>query len=171
MDRVWQSLPQAVLVLVGGTEYGRHRTMRETPFFKELRRQLATARGRVVSTGFIPPAQMPRAYLLGDVFAGPSQIEEGLGLVFLEAAASGLPVIASRMGGIPEVVRHGETGLLLEQKDDAAELADKITCLLRNRDRRQSLGQQGREWVLRHFSWEKIAQTLEGVYNEVSRGF
>jgi spore coat protein SA len=171
MDRVWQSLPQAVLVLVGGTEYGRHRTMRETPFFKELRRQLATARGRVVSTGFIPPAQMPRTYLLGDVFAGPSQIEEGLGLVFLEAAASGLPVIASRMGGIPEVVRHGETGLLLEQKDDAAELADKITCLLRNRDRRQSLGQQGREWVLRHFSWEKIAQTLEGVYNEVSRGF
>ena len=127
MERVWQTLPLTVLVLVGGTEYGRGRTMRETPFLQELRRQIARARGRVVLTGFIPPVEMPDAYLLGDVFVGPSQIEEGLGLVFLEAAAAGLPVIATRMGGIPEVVRDGETGLLLQQKDDAGELAVKIT--------------------------------------------
>ena len=144
--------------------------MRETPFLKELRGQIARARGRVVLTGFIPPAEMPGAYLLGDVFVGPSQIEEGLGLVFLEAAAAGLPVIATRMGGIPEVVRDGETGLLLEQKDDAAELAEKILDLLRHQERAQALGQQGREWVLNNFSWEKIAQTLEGVYDEVEPG-
>ena len=154
----------------GGTEYGR-RTMRETPFLQELRRQIARARGRVVLTGFIPPVEMPGAYLLGDVFVGPSQIEEGLGLVFLEAAAAGLPVIATRMGGIPEVVRDGETGLLLQQKDDAGELAAKILVLLRDQQLRKRLGQQGREWVRNNFSWEKIAQTLEGVYNEVSRGF
>ena len=170
MERVWQTLPLTVLVLVGGTEYGR-RTMRETPFLKELRQQIARARGRVVLTGFIPPVEMPGAYLLGDVFVGPSQIEEGLGLVFLEAAAAGLPVIATRMGGIPEVVRDGETGLLLEQKDDAGELAAKILLLLRDQQLRKRLGQQGREWVRNNFSWEKIAQTLEGVYNEVSRGF
>jgi spore coat protein SA len=166
MDRVWQSLPQTALVLVGGTEYGR-RAMRETPFLRELRRQIARARGRVVLTGFIPPAEMPRAYLLGDVFAGPSQIEEGLGLVFLEAAAAGLPVIATRQGGIPEVVRDGETGLLLEKKDDARELADKILGLLRQQEQRKRLGRQGREWVRQHFSWEKIAQSLESVYDEV----
>jgi spore coat protein SA len=170
MERVWRSLPQAVLVLVGGTEFGR-RNMRETPFLKQLREQIARARGRVVLTGFIPPAEMPRAYLLGDIFVGPSQIEEGLGLVFLEAAAAGLPVIASRMGGIPEVVRDGETGLLLEHKDDAKELAEKILDLLRHQERRKRLGQQGREWVLSNFSWEQIAQTLEGVYDEVSREF
>ena len=73
---------------------------------------------------------MPRAYLLGDVFVGPSQIEEGLGLVFLEAAAAGLPIIATRQGGIPEVVRDGFNGLLLRQKDDAGELAEKIIGLL-----------------------------------------
>lgn len=167
MERVWQSLPPVVLVLAGGTEYGRGRTMRETPFLKELREQIARARGRVVLTGFIPPAQMPRAYLLGDVFVGPSQIEEGLGLVFLEAAAAGLPVIATRQGGIPEVVRDGETGLLLEQKDDVAELADKIIDLLRHQDRRKSLGQQGREWVRNEFSWERSAGSLEQVFNEV----
>jgi spore coat protein SA len=166
MERVWQILPLAVLVLVGGTEFGL-RTLRETPFLTELREQIARARGRVVLTGFIPPAEMPRAYLLGDVFVGPSQIEEGLGLVFLEAAAAGLPVIASRMGGIPEVVRDGETGLLLEQKDDARELAEKILDLLRHQERRRRLGQQGREWVLSNFSWERIAGDLEKVYAEV----
>ena len=167
MEQVWQSLPQAVLVLVGGTEYGRHRTLRETPFLKELRWQIARARGWVVLTGFIPPAEMPEAYLLGDVFVGPSQIEEGLGLVFLEAAAAGLPVITTAMGGIPEVVRDGETGLLLEQKDDVRELAEKILGLLRQQALRKRLGQQGREWVQNNFSWKQIASKLERVYDEV----
>jgi spore coat protein SA len=110
---------------------------------------------------------MPDAYLLGDIFVGPAQIEEGLGLVFLEAAAAGLPVIATAMGGIPEVVRDGETGLLLKQKDDVRELAEKILDLLRQQALRKRLGQQGREWVLNNFSWERIAGDLEKVYDEV----
>ncbi len=168
MEAVWQALPDAVLVLVGGTEYGRGRLHRETPFMQDLRLQLDAARGRVITTGFIPPDRMPQAYLLGDVFAGPSQVEEGLGLVFLEAAAAGLPVIATRRGGIPEVVREGETGLLLKRRDDVAELAEKIVSLLRDEPRRRKLGQQGRDWVSANFSWEKVAQQLEEVYNEVS---
>ncbi len=167
MTRVWNILPRAVLVLVGGTEYGRTRTMRETPFLVQLRRDLARAPGKVVLTGFIPPDLMPRAYLLGDVFVGPSQIEEGLGLVFLEAAAAGLPVIATRRGGIPEVVRDGETGLLLDKPDDDNELAAKIIRLLDDAPLRQRLGQQGRERVMAHFSWKKIAGTLEAFYDEV----
>jgi len=167
MARVWEIAPRAVLVLVGGTEYGRGRTMRETPFMGRLRRDLAGAKGRVVLTGFIPPADMPRAYLLGDVFVGPSQIEEGLGLVFLEAAAAGLPIIATRRGGIPEVVRDGVNGLLLRQKDDDAELAEQIIGLLSDAPWRQRLGRQGREWVAENFSWERIAGTLEEFYDEV----
>jgi spore coat protein SA len=167
MARVWEALPKAALVLVGGTEYGRGRTMRETPFMTQLRRDLDRAPGKVVLTGFIPPAEMPRAYLLGDVFAGPSQIEEGLGLVFLEAAAAGLPIIATHQGGIPEVVRDGFNGLLLRQKDDDAELAAKIIGLLGEAPWRQRLGQQGRAWVRADFSWERIAATLDAFYNEV----
>ena len=132
-----------------------------------MRRDLAQAPGRVILTGFIPPPDMPRAYLLGDVFVGPSQIEEGLGLVFLEAAAAGLPIIATRKGGIPEVVRDDFNGLLLRQPDDAAELAEKITGLLNDAPLRQRLGQQGRDWVRADFSWEKIARTLEEFYDEV----
>jgi glycosyltransferase involved in cell wall biosynthesis len=78
-----------------------------------------------------------------------------------------LPVIASRMGGIPEVVRDGETGLLLQRKDDAAELAAKITGLLRDQQLRKRLGQQGREWVENNFSWERSADDLEQLYDEV----
>ncbi len=167
MARVWEAAPRTVLVLVGGTEYGRGRTSRETPFMARLRRDLAGAPGRVVLTGFIPPADMPRAYLLGDVFVGPSQIEEGLGLVFLEAAAAGLPIIATRQGGIPEVVRDGFNGLLLRQKDDDAELAAKIIGLLGDEPLRQRLGQQGREMVQADFTWEKIARDLEEFYHEV----
>jgi spore coat protein SA len=167
MTRVWDQTPRAVLVLVGGTEYGRNRTMRETPFMTQLRRDLAQAPGRVILTGFIPPTDMPRAYLLGDVFVGPSQIEEGLGLVFLEAAAAGLPIIATRKGGIPEVVRDDFNGLLLRQPDDAAELAEKIIGLLGDAPLRQRLGQQGRDWVSADFSWEIIARTLEAFYDEV----
>jgi spore coat protein SA len=167
MTQVWEVTPQAVLVLVGGTEYGLDRTMRETPYMAQLRRDLERAPGKVVLTGFIPPDQMPRTYLLGDVFAGPSQIEEGLGLVFLEAAAAGLPVIATRRGGIPEVVRDGETGLLLDRPDDDAELAAKIIRLLDDAPLRQRLGQQGRARVEAGFSWQKIAGTLEAFYDEV----
>lgn len=167
MTRVWEAAPRTVLALVGGTEYGRNRTMRETPFLKQLRRDLDQAPGKVVLTGFIPPDQMPRAYLLGDIFVGPSQIEEGLGLVFLEAAAAGLPVIATNMGGIPEAVRDKETGLLLNQKDNADELAAKIIRLLDDAPLRQRLGQQGQERVAANFSWEKIAATLEEFYQAV----
>jgi spore coat protein SA len=167
MTRVWETVPRAALVLVGGTEYGRGRTMRETPFMAQLRRDLAQAPGRVILTGFIPPPDMPRTYLLGDVFVGPSQIEEGLGLVFLEAAAAGLPIIATGKGGIPEVVRDGFNGLLLRQPDDATELAEKITLLLGDAELRRTLGQQGRTMVQAGFTWEKIARDLEAFYDEV----
>jgi glycosyltransferase involved in cell wall biosynthesis len=132
-----------------------------------LHRDLEQVPGKVILTGFIPPDAMPRTYLLGDVFVGPSQIEEGLGLVFLEAAAAGLPVIATRRGGIPEVVQDSETGLLLDRHDNDAELAAKIIRLLNDTSLRQRLGQQGRAWVETNFSWEKIAVTLEEFYDEV----
>jgi spore coat protein SA len=167
MERVWQVRPEAVLVLVGGTEFGKGRTGRVTEFLRQLQARLANPPGRVVFTGFIPPARMPQAYLLGDIFVGPSQFEEGLGMVFLEASASGLPIISTQQGGIPEVVQDGLTGLLLQRKDDSRELAAKILHLLDNPDLGQRLGRQGRQWVQENFTWEKSARALEQVYDEV----
>jgi len=167
MDRVWRQVPRAVLVLVGGTEFGHGRLDRRTPFWEKLQNQLARAAGRVILTGFIPPPEVPQAYLLGDVFVAPSQIPEGLPLVVLEAPASGLPVITTRMGGIPEVIREGHNGLLLKRKDDTLELADKIIRLLTDAGEREALGRQGRQGVERHFSWDHIARQQEEIFDQV----
>jgi spore coat protein SA len=167
MHQVWPQCPQAVLVLAGGTEFGRGRTDRRTPFFQQLQARVAKAPGRVILTGFIAPADIWRVYLLGDLLVGPSQNQEGLGIVFLEAAASGLPIIATRMGGIPEVVQDGVNGLLLEEPGDARELAAKIRQLLRSPEDRRRLGQQGRDLVAEHFTWEKIARQQEEMYDQV----
>jgi spore coat protein SA len=167
MELVWRQIPRAVLILVGGTEFGRGRTDRQTSFLQHVQNLSAQARGRVILTGFIPPQEIAQAYALGDVFVGPSQNEEGLGMVFLEAAACGLPVIATRLGGIPEAVCDGVNGLLLERQDDLGELAEKILLLLSDEGMRQRFGRQGREWVSQHFSWQEVAQQQEDVYNAV----
>ncbi len=98
---------------------------------------------------------------------GPSQIEEGLGIVFLEASASGLPIIATRKGGIPEIVHPELNGILLERHDDAQELGDTIIQLLLDKSRQEFLGRQGCQWVRENFTWEHIARRQAQVYEAV----
>jgi len=167
MERVWDRHPRAVLVLVGGTEFGRGRIHRETPFFKQFREQAARATGRIIFTGFVPHENMALTYLLGDIFVAPSQKEEGMPMVLLEASACGLPLVATRLGGIPEVVQEGHNGLLLDRPQDFEELAGKINTLIDNPDFCRRLGSQARETAQKHFSWSHIAQKQEAVYDEV----
>jgi spore coat protein SA len=170
MHRVWEKFPRAVLVLVGGTEFGRGRTKRETPFFKQFREQVARATGRVILTGFVPHEDMPKTYLVGDVFAAPSQKPEGMPMVLLEASACGLPLIATRLGGIPEVLQDGKNGLLVDSPNDPVELAEKIMTLLKDSALAQRLGRQGRDRILERFSWQRIAQEQEAVYDRIVGG-
>jgi spore coat protein SA len=167
MRRVWENLPRAALVLAGGTEFGRGRTKRATPFFKQLCEDLAKAPGRVILTGFVPHHRMPLTYLLGDILVAPSQKPEGMPMVLLEASACGLPMIATRQGGIPEVVQEGKNGLLVDNHQDPAELAEKILTLLHDDDLRQRLGQGARARVLERFTWKRIAREQEAVYDGV----
>ncbi len=167
MAHVWSRLPQAVLLLAGGTEYGRGRTDRQTPFYRHLQEQIRQAAGRVIMTGFIPPRQIAAVYQAGDVFVGPSQVEEGLGIVFLEAAASGLPIIASKRGGIPEIVQPGLNGMLLERHDDVQELAALILEMLSDTPLQEKLGRQGCQWVRQQFTWDHIARRLVAVYEAI----
>jgi spore coat protein SA len=167
MERVWERHPRAVLVLVGGTEFGRGRLHRETPFFKKFREQAARASGRIIFTGFVPHENMDLAYLLGDICAAPSQKDEGMPMVLLEASACGLPLVASRVGGIPEVVREGQNGFLLDRPQNPEELAGELMNLIENPDFCRRLGRQARERVVDHFSWPHIARMQEAVYDQV----
>jgi len=102
-----------------------------------------------------------------DVFVLPSR-HEGLGVAILEAMAMSLPVVASDVGGIPEIVDAGRTGVLVPC-EDAAALAAAIAALDRDRERARRLGEEGRARVVAEFSMEAMAERYERLYESVSR--
>lgn len=165
MKEVFRQEPEAMLVLTGGTGFGYKRANKKTAFTEYLQKEIEPYRDRILILGFIPPQEMPRVYLLGDIFAAPSQLEEGMPLVFLEAASSGLPVIGTRLGGTPESLIDGKTGILLQEKDNVAELSDKILYLLRHPEYGRELGKNGRAFMESHFSWMHVAETIERLYD------
>lgn len=93
---------------------------------------------------------------------------EGLGMVLLEAAATGLPTIGTRHGGIPEAVRDGETGLLVSERN-VLELADAMFTLLRDSALRQRMGIQARKMVEEEFDIVKQSRALEGIYQSATQ--
>jgi glycosyltransferase involved in cell wall biosynthesis len=114
--------------------------------------------------GDIADEKLGEIYAQADIFAMTSmphkQSIEGFGLVYLEAGAHGLPVVAHDIGGVPEAVTHGETGLLV-QPGDAVGLTAAFAQLMADAALRQSMGAAGRERARRH-SWQDSARTLFG---------
>lgn len=100
-----------------------------------------------------------------DVFARPSR-SEGLGTSFLEAMASGLPIIGTSVGGIPDFLRDGETGLFCKV-DDPRDLADKILLLLKDVSLRQKISSQGRKLALQSYSWESVAGQMKEIFDKI----
>jgi glycosyltransferase involved in cell wall biosynthesis len=92
--------------------------------------------------------------------------EEGLGMVLLEAAATGLPVIGSRVGGIPECILEGRTGFLVPERDDAA-LAQRMAELLDDTVKRRQMGTEGRALVERRFDIHRQTEALENLYDSL----
>ena len=151
--RVLARHPGARLLLVGGG-----------PAEASLRRAIAARglRDSVVLTGPVPPAQLPGHYAAGDVFAMPCRTRrggldvEGLGMVFLEAAACGRAVVAGTSGGAPETVLEGRTGHVVDPRSPSA-VADAITGFLDDPARARDMGAAGRAWVEQRWSWTRIA--------------
>jgi phosphatidylinositol alpha-1,6-mannosyltransferase len=127
--------------------------------------------GRVLFVGAAPPEQLPAYYAAADVFVHPNRIEgkdlEGFGIVLLEAAAAGLPVIAGDSGGVPEAVAQGETGLLVSGVS-VEELQRALLSLASSPSMRRSLGAAGRARVKRDFSWERAAAQVAALHERVA---
>lgn len=134
-------------------------------------RRLAAACGvaeHVVFTGAVPAAELAAHHAVGDVFALPCRIRgggldvEGLGIVLLEAAASGLPVVAGDAGGAPEAVRDGRTGHVVGGRDLDV-LAAALAGLLDEPARATAMGAAGREWMREEWSWPTRVTTLRAI--------
>ncbi len=121
--------------------------------------------GRVIFTDAVPKSELPKYYVAGDVFVLPS-IYEAMGMVLVEAMACGKPLIGSRVGGIPEIIREWENGLLFKPKDHR-DLAEKILTLMNDEILRAKMGRNGRRIAENGYSWGKIAERLfKDVYCE-----
>jgi phosphatidyl-myo-inositol dimannoside synthase len=157
MPRILMKEPDAVLLIVGGG-----------PYEKELRR-LAQETGVADSvrfTGAVPWAELPAHYGAGDVFAMPCRTRrggldvEGLGIVYLEASSTGLPVVAGDSGGAPDAVLDGETGWVV-RGGSVEETAERIVVLLGDAELRRRMGERGREWVEEKWRWDLLAEKLK----------
>ena len=118
--------------------------------------------------GFVSDEQLARHYVGADAFVLPAVVDrkgdvEGLGVVLIEALAHGTPAIASDAGGIPDIVKHGQTGLLVPPGDPTA-LAGAILELAADPARAAALGRAGRRHVQERFSWDAIVPRLVGLY-------
>ena len=120
----------------------------------------------VTFAGYIPDRELPGVYASADIFVmasreipGRLDLIEGFGIAFLEASASGLPVIAGRSGGVADAVRKGQTGLLVNP-EDPKEIAEALHLLLTDSDLRRRLGGAGRQWTLCEMNWENTAKRL-----------
>jgi glycosyltransferase involved in cell wall biosynthesis len=126
--------------------------------------------GHLEYLGFVPYEDLPEHYRWCDLFAGPSEYEPGPGNVYLEAMASGRPVVACRSGGTPEVVQDGVTGLLVDFADEPG-LAAAIARLASDEALRRALGDRGRRTAVERFSEAHYIDTVERVYMELGEAW
>ncbi|MED1914286.1 glycosyltransferase family 4 protein [Bacillus thuringiensis] len=114
--------------------------------------------------GTIPHCRIHRVFRKADLFICPSQKHESFGLVNVEAMSSGLPVVASKNGGIKEVIQHGRSGLLIKQYKNPQAFADAICSLIMNKPLYLKMKQEAREIALEKFSWRATADRLNQIY-------
>jgi phosphatidylinositol alpha-1,6-mannosyltransferase len=134
-----------------------------------LSRELGVAE-HVGFEGAVSADVLPAYYAASDVFCHPNRVDgndiEGFGMVFLEAAAAGLPVIGGASGGAPEAIAAGETGLLVSGHDEV-ELADALAGLVRDADTRVAMGRRGRERACRDFTWDRAASIVRDEHARI----
>jgi glycosyltransferase involved in cell wall biosynthesis len=155
MAEVWKSHPQTSLVYVGKGDL-------EEELRKEASRTGASE--KVTFLGWRD--DIPEIMHILDIFVLPS-LNEGMGRVLVEAMAAGRPVVASNVGGIPDLVLQGENGILVPAADSSA-LAHGIEFFISNPDKRRQMGEKGREMAIR-FGSDSMVQKIDRLYLELLR--
>lgn len=161
--------PDLLVVIVGSPFYGSHRS---TQYSRKLMKMGERYKKHIRFVPYVPYSEVPGWFMAADLAVMPSGKREAFGLVNVEAMATGLPVIATRAGGMQEIIKDGETGYLINQKNIKAELTEKLLLLLHNTSLRRQMGQRSRERVEQLFTWEHTAKRwLRIQRNEVDKRF
>ena len=156
------SHPELTLAVAGG---GRDR--------QRLEKRAIHRAAPVRFLGKVPDDRLPALYACSDVFAAPNRTrwggleQEGFGIVFVEAAACGVPQVAGNSGGAPEAVAHGETGLVVDEPADPAAVAVAVGALLDDPGLRERLSQRSRERAVASFSYDVLAGRLADYLAEL----
>ena len=159
IPKIIKVIPSATFVFVGCG------IMREE--LEKLSKKLGVEKN-VRFAGFVEEDTKPLYYRAADVFCLPSVMKhEIFGIVNLEAMACGVPIVASKIGGVPDVVKDGENGLLVLPRDSDA-FADAIIYLLESEDVRKTMGENGQKKV-EDYSWERISEATEKVYLSLAK--
>ena len=156
---IQQTAPNASLIIVG-----------DGPYRKDLERLVKKLglENFVHLTGKVSQTELSKWYAAGDIFAMPCRTRmggwdvEGLGIVFLEGSATGLPVIVGDSGGAVDAVIDGETGYLVDGTN-TAEIAGRIAYLFANPDIAKKMGEAGRNWVTQEWTWDQNFKKLDGL--------
>lgn len=164
MKNVIQNEPSAKLVIVGSAFYG---SKRVTAYGRQLAKVARTMPKHVTFIPYVKHQEMPKWIRIADVLVVPSIGNEAFGLVNVEAMATGVPVIATKVGGIQEVVEDGQTGYLVELASIQSDLATNIVRLLKDENLQRKLGENGIKRVEDKFTWQRAAEVRLSLYNEM----
>jgi len=157
-------VPTATLKIVGPSSYWK----RGDNGYHDRLSQRCAANPRIELRGpTYDDRELSSIYRSASVSVVPSTFPEALGLTSLEAQASGVPVVVSDAGGLPETVSAGRSGFVFAT-GNAEQLGELVVDLLQNRERRKSTGSDAREWAMKTFSWDVIAARLEAEYDAVA---
>lgn len=152
---LFSKFPALRLKIVGSTWFARHVV---NEYVQQLQALARPAGDRIEFVGYVPNDRVAEHYRQADIFVAPSLWNEGFCNTNLEAMASGLPVISSHRGGIPEVV--GDAGILFDP-DQPGALAASLEYLLSNHAARTNLAQAARQRAATHFDWDQISHQIE----------
>lgn len=169
MQRVMNTHRDVALAVIGSKWFGKNESDEYTLSLQKLS---STLKGPVIFTGFLPPAQIPPYYNIGDVFVCPSQWNEPLARVHYEAMAAGLPIITTNRGGNAEIIERDENGLVLDDLDNIRNcrnpdyMGEYIEFILDNPQIALHMGQKGRKLAEEKYRWKRVAEDFQAALSK-----
>ena len=162
VKQIQKKIPQIKLLAVGSPEFKNHI---DSDFFEKLKFQARPLGDTIIFTNYIDRNETPYYYAAADLIVMPSIGTEGLPLVALESGAAGIPLLGSRCGGIPEVIQHNKTGVLIHTPENTHDLATQIYDLLSHPTHLKKMGDAARQHITSHFSQSVRQANLKTYYN------